>query len=59
LRELDESSENKIMLLDEYEQILIRAIVELEDDLMEIEMLLQDAIQTAFGEFKDKVGVIN
>jgi len=26
---------------------------------MEIEMLLQDAIQTAFGEFKDKVGVIN
>ena len=59
MRELDESSENKIMLLDEYEQILIRAIVELEDDLMEIEMLLQDAIQTAFGEFKDKVGVIN
>ena len=59
LRELDEASDNKLLLLDEYEEILLKAITELEDELMEIEMLLQDAIHQAFSDFKEKVSAIN
>ena len=48
-----------MMMCDEIEAKLIKAVNKLEDDLMDIEMLLQDALQTAFGNFKEKTQEIN
>ena len=47
------------MILDEYETELINAVTGIENDLMEIEMLLQDALSTSFSLFKDKTHAIN
>lgn len=44
LRYLDQQ-DDKAALLDEIECELVEAVEKLEDDLMEIEMLLQDALQ--------------
>lgn len=47
------------MILDDFETDLINAVNKVENDLMEIEMLLQDALYTAFSLFKDKTHAIN
>ena len=43
------------MQIDDYETFLMDAVSTLEDNLMEIEMLLQDALGDSTGKFKDKV----
>jgi hypothetical protein len=58
LRELD-SQEDMAYQLDEYEKRLGEAIVVLEVELMDIEMLLQDALEVATTKFKEKVKEIN
>jgi hypothetical protein len=50
-----ENSQEKHMLLDDYEQELLQGVNELEDELMEIEMLLQDAMHNAMGQFMTKI----
>ena len=57
LREI-EAEDDKQLILEEYEQQLIDAVEKLEDDLMEIEMLLQDALQSAVAQFKEMVSTI-
>ena len=47
------------MQIDDYEQELMDAVAGLEDNLMEIEMLLQDALGEATGKFRDKVIALN
>lgn len=49
-----EEADDKILQIDEAEPELIDAVNKLEDNLMEIEMLLQDALHTAVVDFKDK-----
>jgi hypothetical protein len=58
LKELD-AEEEKSHILDDYYDLLISEITNLEEKLMEIEMLLQDALQVANGQFKDKLKEIN
>lgn len=58
LRDLDEQ-EDKALIIEEYETELMNSVEELEDDLMEIEMLLQEALHTSVGAFKEKVTAIN
>jgi hypothetical protein len=50
LNELD-ALEDKSMQLDDYEGELMEKIQVLEDNLMEIEMLLQEALSEATGKF--------
>jgi len=57
-RELEEA-EDKMLRIDDVENELIEAVNVCEDDLMEVEMLLQDALFTAYGDYKDKITVIN
>jgi len=47
------------MLIDEFEGELLKAVDSLYDMLMNIEMLLQDALFGANDNFKDKVRAIN
>ena len=46
-------------MLDDTEKSLIKSVDKLENDLMDIEMLLQDALQTAQSNFKEKTHDIN
>ena len=57
-RDLEEA-EDKMMKIDDVEQDLIDSVNDVENDLMEIEMLLQDALFTAFGDYKEKIAGIN
>lgn len=50
LNELEEL-EDKSMQIDDYENSLMDKIADLEDDLMNIEMLLQEALNEATGNF--------
>ena len=52
LNELD-SLEDKSMQYEDYFKELIEKITQLEDALMEIEMLLQEALNEATGKFTD------
>ena len=45
--------------LDEYQEELLVANTKLEDELLEIEMLLQEALYSAFGNYKEKVTAVN
>ena len=47
------------MIQDDIEQELITAVENLEDDLMEIEMLLQSALQEGVLTFQEKLKLIN
>jgi hypothetical protein len=47
------------MIQDDIEQELITAAEQLEDDLMEIEMLLQSALQEGVLTFQEKLKLIN
>jgi hypothetical protein len=47
------------MQIDDYENILMEKIAALEDDLMEIEMLLQEALNEATGKFVDEIKRLN
>ena len=47
------------MQIDDYESNLMEKIANLEDDLMEIEMLLQEALSDATGKFQDEIKRIN
>ena len=58
LNELMEQ-EDKSMQIDDYESNLMEKIAKLEDDLMEIEMLLQEALSEATGKFVDEVKRLN
>ena len=51
--------EDKSMQIDDYENTLMDKISILEDDLMEIEMLLQEALNEATGKFTDEVKRLN
>lgn len=51
--------EDKSMQIDDYEATLLEKIAELEDNLMEIEMLLQEALNEATGKFTDEVKRLN
>ena len=57
-RTLD-SSTDRSMQIDEIEEDMINAVNKVEDDLMDIEMLLQDALHTAMNSFKDQTHGIN
>lgn len=54
-----EDQEDKAMIQDDIEQELITAAEQLEDDLMEIEMLLQSALQEGVLTFQEKLKLIN
>ena len=54
-----EDQEDKAMIQDDIEQELITAVENLEDDLMEIEMLLQSALQEGVLTFQEKLKLIN
>lgn len=56
-RDLDEAND-KLLALDEFQAALNKDVNETEDKLMEIEMLLQDSLHTAFNQFKDMTQVI-
>lgn len=56
-RVLDDA-QDKLLALDEVQADLIKAVNETEDKLMEIEMILQDALHTAFTAFKDMTQAI-
>ena len=58
LRDLEEQ-EDKALIIDDYETELHTAIEGLEDHLMEIEMLLQSALQEGVISFQEKVRLIN
>jgi len=47
------------MQIDDYENTLMEKIAELEDDLMNIEMLLQEALSEATGKFVDAIKGLN
>ena len=47
------------MQIDDYENTLMDKIAQLEDDLMGIEFLLQDALNEATGKFVDEVKRLN
>ena len=53
------AQEDKSMQIDDYENELMDKIAMLEDDLMEIEMLLQEALNEATGKFVDEVKRLN
>ena len=53
------AQEDKSMQIDDYETTLMDKIATLEDDLMEIEMLLQEALNDATGKFVDEVKRLN
>ena len=53
------AQEDKSMQIDDYENTLMDKIAQLEDDLMEIEMLLQEALNEATGKFVDEVKRLN
>ena len=54
-----EDQEDKAMIQDDIEQELITAVEGLEDNLMEIEMLLQMALQEGVSVFQEKIKLIN
>ena len=58
IKELEELPD-KALQIDEFETDLQDAIRVLEDELMEIEMLLQDALGDSTGKFKDNVKALN
>lgn len=58
LRDLEEQ-EDKALIIDDYENELHNAIEGLEDNLMEIEMLLQSALQEGVISFQEKIRLIN
>jgi len=47
------------MQIDDYETSLMDKIALVEDDLMEIEMLLQEALSEATGKFTDEIKRLN
>ena len=47
------------MQIDDYETSLMDKIAIVEDDLMEIEMLLQEALSEATGKFTDEIKRLN
>ena len=47
------------MQVDDYESTLMDKISELEDALMDIEMLLQEALNEATGKFQDEIKRLN
>ena len=51
--------EDKSMQIDDYENNLMEKIANLEDDLMELEFLLQEALSEATGKFTDEVKRLN
>ena len=53
-----EALEDKAGEIDDYEKKMLRAVEDLEEELMNIEMVLQDALQIATDKFKDKVSFI-
>ena len=53
-----ESLEDKAGEIDDYEKKMLKAVEDLEEELMNIEMVLQDALQIATDKFKDKVTYI-
>jgi len=57
-RELNASTD-RVMQIDGVEEEMMACVDKVEYDLMDIEMLLQDALHTALGEFKDKTHSIN
>jgi len=58
INELD-TLPDKGLQIDDYESALLEAVSVLEDDLMEIEMLLQDALGEATSNFKEKIKEFN
>jgi len=50
-----ESLEDKAGEIDDYEKKMLKAFEDLEEELMNIEMVLQDALQIATDKFKEKV----
>ena len=50
-----ESLEDKAGEIDDYEKKMLKAVEDLEEELMNIEMVLQDALQIATDKFKEKV----
>jgi hypothetical protein len=53
-----ESLEDKAGEIDDYEKKMVKAVEDLEEELMNIEMVLQDALQIATDKFKEKVTFI-
>lgn len=58
LNDLD-NQDDKQMQVDDYESTLMDKISELEDALMDIEMLLQEALNEATGKFQDEIKRLN
>ena len=55
-RSLEAEQDDKALLLEDYEKDLKDALLKLEDDLMEVEMMLQDALITSSEKFKELRG---
>ena len=53
------SLEDKSIQIDDYEALLIETVASLEDDLMNLEMLLQDALYESTSRFKELVTAKN
>ena len=54
-----ENAADRNLMIDDVEKDLKNEVDNVEDQLMEVEMLLQDALFTAFGDFKEKTHLIN
>ena len=50
---------DKSLQLDDFETELLKAVAVLEDDLMEIEMLLQEALSRSYSDFQDKTKALS
>ena len=59
MNEMDNLGEQVQFQIDDYQNHFTEAVNTLEDNLMEIEMLLQDALGESTGKFRDKVMAIN
>lgn len=58
MREL-EGKEDVEMLIEDYEPKLIQEVANLEDNLMDIEMMLQDALHASVQTFLEKIKALN
>jgi len=47
------------MQIDDYETLLMEAVAQLEDNLMDLEMHLQDALFESTNKFRDRVSSLN
>ena len=54
-----ETSENKMLEIDDCQDDLKKAVIEVEDGLLEVEMLLQDALNESSNIFFDKIKTFN